>query len=317
MKYLTLVKHHNCPQLAHLYEHMFVSTATEFLYQQDQYQLIDYSLNGHTYPNGTIIIKSAWYTVDATRLTNQIPTLPTDFGGIDNEPVSLALYQLFAEESNQLYVADSGKMMHELHNLDASPWQNIDTVKRLTSENTSDYGDIIYSTDHPAAIPHKLELHFQLEQQYRRQRPETLPLFHEYARFLNLSISQKLCYQFGSYYNDDFVRYNCEEASITNSLHVSTQAGPIQFTDIVNCVSATARSLRSPGINQRFADYLHNVSYNDSPLTAPDVDRLLSDLGILLGGAGWRAIATPDNINDVAQATEIIVKYGNQSEVIE
>ena len=93
MKRITMVKHHPCTQLAHLYEHMFLATAAEFMYQQGQYQLIDYMLDGHTYPGGIIIIKSIWHSVDATRLANKILTLPTDFGEMDNEPVSLALYR--------------------------------------------------------------------------------------------------------------------------------------------------------------------------------------------------------------------------------
>ena len=115
------------------------------MYQQGQYQLIDYILDGHTYPGGIIIIKSIWHSVDATRLANKILTLPTDFGEMDNEPVSLALYRLLAEEPNQLYVADSGRMMHELRQLDSRPWQNIDNIKRLNS-STSQISGIIYST---------------------------------------------------------------------------------------------------------------------------------------------------------------------------
>ena len=44
----------------------------EFMYQQGQYQLIDYTLDGHTYPGGIIIIKSIWHSVDATRLANKL-----------------------------------------------------------------------------------------------------------------------------------------------------------------------------------------------------------------------------------------------------
>jgi hypothetical protein len=316
MKRITMVKHHPCTQLAHLYEHMFLATAAEFMYQQGQYQLTDYMLDGHTYPGGIIIIKSIWHSVDATRLANKILTLPTDFGEMDNEPVSLALYRLLAEEPNQLYVADSGRMMHELRQLDSRPWQNIDNIKRLNS-STSQISGIIYSTNQPSAIPRKLYISFQLTQQFRQQRPETLPLFYEYVHFLNLSISQKLSLQFGAYTDDNRIKYHAEDMSVTNTLHLSVQSGPIQFADIIRCVQAVARDLRSPDLNQRFADYLHSISYTDEPSIAPDIDRMLLDLGILLGSDGWHAIATPDNVNDVAQATQIIAKYGNQSEVIE
>ena len=135
--------------------------------------------------------------------------------------------------------------------------------------------------------------------------------------FLNLSISQKLSLQFGAYTDDNHIKYHAEDMSVTNTLHLSVQSGPIQFADIIRCVQAVARDLRSPDLNQRFADYLHSISYTDEPSIAPDIDRMLLDLGILLGSDGWHAIAAPDNVNDMAQATQIIAKYGNQSEVIE
>ena len=51
MKRITMVKHHPCTQLAHLYEHMFLATAVEFMYQQGQYQLIDYMLDLRVNPD--------------------------------------------------------------------------------------------------------------------------------------------------------------------------------------------------------------------------------------------------------------------------
>ena len=56
MKHFTLVKHHPCTQLAHLYEHLFVTTVADYLYRHGQYKLLDYALNGATYDSGVIIL---------------------------------------------------------------------------------------------------------------------------------------------------------------------------------------------------------------------------------------------------------------------
>ena len=50
MKYLAIVKHHPCEQLAHLYKHLFVTT----VYHHRQYNLLGYAPNGTTYDSGVI-----------------------------------------------------------------------------------------------------------------------------------------------------------------------------------------------------------------------------------------------------------------------
>ena len=39
MKHLAIVKHHPCAQLAHLYEHLFVTAVADYLYSHGQYKL--------------------------------------------------------------------------------------------------------------------------------------------------------------------------------------------------------------------------------------------------------------------------------------
>lgn len=39
MKHLAIVKYHPCAQLAHLYEHLLVTTVADYLYRHGQYKL--------------------------------------------------------------------------------------------------------------------------------------------------------------------------------------------------------------------------------------------------------------------------------------
>ena len=59
---------------------------------------------------------------------------------------------------------------------------------------------------------------------------------------------------------------------------------------------------------QRFADYLSLASYSSNPHAAPDEDRLLREFGAILGPAGWKKIASVENLSKVLQATRITVK---------
>lgn len=80
MKYFTIVKYHPCVQLAHAYEHLFVSTITEYLYQHNRYKLLDYSLNGETYESGIIVINGECYNNESEKLLNNIATMKADLG---------------------------------------------------------------------------------------------------------------------------------------------------------------------------------------------------------------------------------------------
>lgn len=64
MKHFTLVKHHPCAQLAHLYKHLFVTT----VYHHRQYNLLGYAPNGTTYDSGVIIISAECYTKKSAEL---------------------------------------------------------------------------------------------------------------------------------------------------------------------------------------------------------------------------------------------------------
>ena len=54
MKHLAIVKYHPCAQLAHLYEHLFVTAVADCLYHHRQYNLLGYAPNGTTYDSGVI-----------------------------------------------------------------------------------------------------------------------------------------------------------------------------------------------------------------------------------------------------------------------
>ena len=100
MKYFTIVKYHPCVQLAHAYEHLFVSTVTEYLYQHNRYKLLDYSLNGETYESGVIVINGECYNNESEKLLNNIATMKADLESEKSGylPVAQAISQIGAED---------------------------------------------------------------------------------------------------------------------------------------------------------------------------------------------------------------------------
>lgn len=123
MKHFTLVKHHPCTQLAHLYEHLFIATVADQLYRHGQYKLLDYALNGTTYDSGAIIISAEYYNKASMELLKGFATMKADLGKAPcHLPISRALSQITAEESEAIFVGDIAMIIDNLKMLSDQPW---------------------------------------------------------------------------------------------------------------------------------------------------------------------------------------------------
>ena len=294
MKHFTLVKHHPCTQLAHLYEHLFVTTVADYLYRHGQYKLLDYALNGATYDSGVIIISAECYAKTSAKLLQELAMMKTDFGKAPFYlPISRALSQIIAEEPEAIFIGDVDTIIGELRLLDDQPWQDLDSVELLPKDVHGDKKllDLMYTTDQPAVKPRPCEHGFCL------------------VRFLNLSIGQKVCQEFGNYFTDESVKDSANSTTVVSIFLVNSHILPAtKIEEIAASVKHTLETITMPEVLQRFADYLSLASYSTDPHAAPDEDRLLREFGAILGSAGWKKIANVENLTKVLQATRITVK---------
>lgn len=154
MNHFSLVKYHPCVQLAHLYEHLFITTVTEYLYHHGQYKLLDYALNGETHTSGVLLIQGECYNTEVSTLLENIATMPADLnsGSPGNLPVVKAMSQLLAESANDLYIGSPDEIISELALLNSMPWKPLDTIDLLPkpAATVNNSTDLIYETDHSA-----------------------------------------------------------------------------------------------------------------------------------------------------------------------
>ena len=313
MKCFTLVKYHPCEQLAHLYEHLFVSTITEYLYSHSQYKLLDYSLNGETYESGIVMIYGACYSPKTERLLENIISMKIN---LSNEkpsytPVARAISQLCAEESQKLFVKDPDMIIRELELLDNKPWRNLDSVDILpkNTTNNKDLTDLIYETDQPADKKPILKLQLQID----NQPVELRVLWRELARFISLSIGQKICRDFGVYYSKESVKNNDTSVMFTSIFAVSPHAQKVNLKEVITTAKQTLTKVTSSNALERFSDYLTSLSYTNNPCTAPDSCQIAREFGIVIGAAGWEKLATTENIAKALKATHITFRYKNST----
>lgn len=315
MKHFTLVKHHPCTQLAHLYEHLFIATVADQLYRHGQYKLLDYALNGATYDSGVIIISAECYTKTSAELLQDLATMKTDFGEDPFYlPISRALSQITAEESGAIFIGDVDTIIGELKALDDQPWQELDSVELLPKVTHTDKKllDLMYVTDQPGAKPRKIKLQLQ----FSDPSIELRILWRELAHFLNLSIGQRVCQEFGAYFAHEDARDSANSTTVISTFLINPRIMPItQIEEITASVKYTLETITKLEVMQRFANYLSLASYSSNPHAAPDENRLLREFGAILGSAGWKKIASVENLTKVLQATQISLRQHGSRQV--
>ena len=234
--------------------------------------------------------------------------MKTDFGKAPFYlPISRALSQIIAEEPEAIFIGDVDTIIGELRLLDDQPWQDLDSVELLPKDVHGDKKllDLMYTTDQSAVKPRKIKLQLQLSD----QSIELRILWRELVRFLNLSIGQKVCQEFGTYFTDESVKDSANSTTVVSIFLVNSHILPAtKIEEIAASVKNTLGTITMPEVLQRFANYLSLASYSTNPHAAPDEDRILREFDAILGSAGWKKIASVENLTKVLQATRITVK---------
>ena len=314
MKYFTIVKYHPCVQLAHAYEHLFVSTITEYLYQHNRYKLLDYSLNGETYESGVIVINGECYNAESEKISNNITAMKADLGSEKSGylPVAQAISQIGAEEPNILYISSPEEVIKELEKLNAKSWKSIDSVSLLpdTKAANEDIVDLIYTTNQLSNVNSPLELNIEIKD----QPMGICALWYELARFIGLSVGQKICHNFSTYFSGEHVNNDGATMTYTATFSVNRHSQPeISLEEVTLLSRKTINEIITPNVLMRFSTYLSSVSYSHNPHFAPDISYIAQNIGMLVGSQGWKNISTPDNMKKILQTVSYNLHCGNSS----
>ena len=257
------------------------------------------------------MIYGACYSPKTERLLENIISMKIN---LSNEkpnytPVARAISQLCAEESQKLFISDPDMIIRELELLDNKPWRNLDSVDILpkNTTNNKDLTDLIYETDQPADKKPILKLQLQID----NQPVELRVLWRELARFISLSIGQKICRDFGVYYSKESVKNNDTSVMFTSIFSVSPHAQEIDMKEVAATAKQTLTKVTSSNVLNRFSDYLSSLSYTNNPYAAPDSCQIAREFEIIIGAAGWEKLATTENIAKTLKATHITFRYKN------
>ena len=307
MKRLILVKTSPEVQLAHLYEHIYLMAVVECLKSHQLFDYLDYWFYGKTYYGGVMHLEVHLYTAEAEKLLPKLKRLDPSF---DKDIIAGAVAQIIAEKGVRIGGNPNlfGKALQELQ---AQPWQTMDA---LTSYTRFMRGSrkVFWDTDIKARTK---EMHCALilDNTFVQQRRELLPLFDVVAHILQDNMANLLT---DNYY------YHLEGSTSTYTKQLAKRVCTFRawlpaiarLTDELEVCRAFIVEAFHHNIMARTADFLQRVTYEsyETMFITPDELKLYEATGILLGGAGWRKIATEPNIKILLQHTTLQLTFGRQ-----
>lgn len=314
MKNVTLIKCHPVIQLGHLYEHLFLRCINNFFYEHGLFKMLDYAAYGVTYEEGGIITAVVeLYSDEAIKLSGRIDQLHINFDD-EGYDISTALFQVTAEEPDKLYISDLNKVVKELKQLDQDPWQHIDSIDVLDTKTIRRKNKPIYLTNQPEMKPKILRLSIHLDEDTAGTHRELSPLFMFIGRIILMTIGNRVGATYGTYAGE---LYGNKQYSLVSELLISQKAlSGAQLAKVAQTIEETLTHSLNKKTYMRIIASLSSVSYVYAPDIAPNLERMITETGVLVGEKGWRRLATIQNIESLLSDSRIELKLGRQTIVL-
>ncbi len=304
MKRVVLIKQHPCVQLAHLYEHLFVTQVDELMYSHGLYKWLDYSARGTTYGRGGVIeIDFELYTPDAEKMMHEIEHLKVNTEG---EKVSRALAQLIAEESEKLYITDKGELLRKLDILSKEPWRNATEIGMIDTKAIRHQSRPIYLTTDKVTKPRLLSL--ELVSEKSLVSPKARVLFSILSGFLLYTVADRVARE-GYYVGDRTAKP--QKGTRKAELIVANQLASVVDINQVLTISLEAINKMRKGSSNKLLDAIRKFSL-DNPIESPDREKLHADTFVYVGDNAWDSIADARLLDSLFASTKLSVSFGRK-----
>jgi hypothetical protein cdivTM_02983 len=220
------------------------------LYTQNAFKYLDYSVNSATNRDGLITVDVEVYTTQPDRLT---PTFFQDTSinlSASSRELPIALQQIIAEEPYRLYIADTDDVLRELTALHRQHWELSPVLIKRNNQPSATL-DCIYMTDQLKVPTDLIKISYILND----STPELTILHNIFSRFLLLSVTGQLIYQFGYYGKNIAIQPNQTSAVLLTSDDTAIAVNLGRLTTIIR---NTIKKLTAPEVLRRFIMSFHD-----------------------------------------------------------
>jgi hypothetical protein len=309
MQNVTLIKHHSSVQLAHLYEHLFLMDANELLNGRGLFKWLDFTLNGTTYEQGGIVaIEFKTYNDQAKECIADLSNLKPNFSGLR---VNKALMQLHAEEYYQLKASNIEVITKELKAMDDMKWESLDELKVIDTHSMQRKQAPLHATRQADDQPITTMVSLEVDPQVVEADPLALAIFTIASRMILLTANYKIVTKTGSYSWHLYAQLSGKRVSVDVLTAARFRKYKPDLEQTGKMVQDVFGGMHFSGAFDRLVNELHNTSYDNGALKAPDYEQLLNDTGILVGSEGWKSV-TKDAIYKVLNYTDVVIKRGQR-----
>jgi hypothetical protein len=306
MKCLILIKPSNTPNIAHLYEHIFVGTVDNLFIKNKLYRYIDYHIDARAYLSGMVYIEILFYSDKAVTLSDEILRLEPKF---NEDSIDGSLWQIMAEKQCSIF-SKNDKIKEQLKLMQKYPWQTMDELATLDILDNRKAAIDFECTPTAKRNFKRLKCEIILETTFAKQNPKLTVLFTVLSYVLTDNISVMLSddfYYFGT--GNSCIYSNKVTKGVANFIRHREQ-NP-QLTDELLACKDCIKDMFANGVLERMVSFLQASTYKE-PHKTPDEIKLYEATGILIGPRGWRAIATKQNIDNIINSTTLKLTYGKE-----
>ena len=293
MKSITLIKHHPCVQLAHLYEHLFLRRVNDFFYAKHLFKSLDYYAHGTTTEDGgVIIVEVGVYSSEAVKYLKELEKLSIEYGA-ENSNVSTALLQIIAEEPQILIVTNKSEVLAGIREIDDTPWQSIDKIHLIEIADTIQQP--IHLTEDEAVAPSNLYLTITANSDIEKS---AYPLFNLIGRTLLLTATNHVCSAYGLYAGT--LSGKPSPLSITSELLAAPGlVEDIDISSVLKTAHVTIENIIANNLAQRIHHNIQQIDYLHKIDEAPSIESLIHETGVLIGSDTWKRVGTINTINQL------------------
>jgi len=307
MQRIILTKTSQTPNIAHLYEHIYVAQLDTFLNSHHFYRYLDYQIDARTYPDGLIYIDASLFFDETDISENQLLEIKLL---IDTDSINGALWQVSAEKRSEIF-GQKGNIKKCLKVIDNQPWVPIKNLTMYNSETCINPIDFKYL---PLTANHfkQLKCEIILDSKFAVTKPEYIPLFTVLAYILIDNISVMLAddfYYFGT--GNDCLYEEKSAKEIANFITRREQNN--KLTDELSACQDLVQKMKDNGFLVKLSRQLQCASPQK---IAPDELKIYQSTGKLVGQQGWKNVAKETNIQEILNNIKLKISFGKVTQAI-
>lgn len=214
---------------------------------------------------------------------------------VSSRELPIALQQIIAEEPYCLYIADTDTVLRELAVLHRQRWELSPTsIKRNSQPSATP--DCIYMTNRLKAPTDLIKISYTLND----STPELTILHNIFSRFLLLSVTDQLIYQFGYYGKNIAIQPDQTSAVLLTSDDTAIAVDLSQLTTIIR---NTIKKLTAPEILHRFITSFHdNYCQMDIGITCRETKQAIDQ-------TLWQKSLSFSNLEQIIATSDINVSF--------